>query len=809
MKPNRYICIHGHFYQPPRENPWLEAIEQQDSAQPYHDWNERITAECYAPNTSSRILDSQGKIERIINNYERISFNFGPTLLSWLETHARETYLAILEADRLSAARFSGHGSAMAQVYNHLIMPLASRRDKITQVRWGIADFVHRFGRRPEGMWLAETAVDLETLDIMASHGIRFTILSPHQAARVRPLARGSWTDVRGGRIDPSRPYLCRLPSGASISIFFYDAPISHAVAFEGLLFDGHAFANRLMSGFAPDRDGAQLVHIATDGESYGHHHKFGEMALSRCLCDIEHSNRVALTNYGEFLEHFPPRYEVEIFEATSWSCAHGVGRWSYDCGCNTGGHPGWNQAWRAPLRAAMNWLRDEAVRIYEEHGTSLFPDLWLARDNYIDVILNRSRDALDRFFLRYARAELTAEERIKALQLLEMQRNALLMFTSCGWFFDDISGIETVQNLLYAARVIQLARELSGVNLEPRFLAQLEQARSNIPAFVNGAIVYERLVRPHIVDLRKVAANHAILMVAEDAPATGHLYAYEVEATDTCKRTLGERSVLAGIVKVRSTVTLQEETFMFASANLGEHKLEARLAPYEPEAYRQLQAHLTAEACDLTLEEGLDFLATLLPEPTYALPSLFRDKMRRIVYRLLGDPIQTAIEVMEKLYEENAPLMRFLRTLDVPLPKVLATMSQFVLNHLLQRAIETENDSPETVRARYQEALSWNVELDAGNLSYALERVLNRLADELRVRPNDVALMQRLVGITEVAISMPFPVNLWRPQNIFYHIASGNYRITKTRADSGDREAKKWTELCQQLATMLHVRLS
>ncbi|HLY98666.1 MAG TPA: glycoside hydrolase, partial [Candidatus Angelobacter sp.] len=228
---DRYICIHAHFYQPPRENPWLEAVEGQESARPYHDWNERITAECYAPNTAARILDTQGRIRQIINNYSRISFNFGPTLLSWMAESERETYQRIVDSERDSQQRFSGHGSAIAQAYNHIILPLASQRDKETQVQWGIRDFVHRFGRAPEGMWLPETAVDTETLETLARHGIRFTILAPHQAARVRRMGGRAWKDLSGGRIDPSRAYLARLPSGNKISLFFYDGPISQAVA--------------------------------------------------------------------------------------------------------------------------------------------------------------------------------------------------------------------------------------------------------------------------------------------------------------------------------------------------------------------------------------------------------------------------------------------------------------------------------------------------------------------------------------------------------------------------------------------------
>ena len=399
----RYICIHGHFYQPPRENPWLEDIELQDSAYPYHDWNERINAECYAPNTVSRILDGEGRIVKLPNNYAKISFNFGPTLLSWLQVKAPETYAAILAGDRMSQEHFSGHGSALAQAYNHLIMPLANRRDKYTQVLWGIRDFEYRFGRPPEGMWLPETAVDLETLDIMAELGLQFTILAPHQAKRVRLIGQDVWVDVSRGTIDPTMPYEINLPSGRRMALFFYDGSISRAVAFEGLLSRGENLAQRLAGAFSADSQLPQLVHIATDGETYGHHQRFGDMALAYALRSIETSGLARLTNYGEYLERHPPKNVAEIVENTSWSCAHGIERWRSDCGCSSGAHPGWRQAWRAPLRQAMDGLRDELAPAFEAQGGIYLRDPWAARDDYIDVVLDRSQPSTDAFLARHA----------------------------------------------------------------------------------------------------------------------------------------------------------------------------------------------------------------------------------------------------------------------------------------------------------------------------------------------------------------------------------------------------------------------
>jgi alpha-amylase/alpha-mannosidase (GH57 family) len=343
----KYLCIHGHFYQPPRENPWLNAIEQQPSAAPYHDWNERINSDCYLPNAAARVLDNQGLVRSIVNNYRHISFNFGPTLLSWLEEHGQRTYAAILEADSDSRQRL-GYGNAIAQVYNHIIMPLATRRDKEVQVAWGISDFVMRFGRQPEGMWLAETAVDMETLEVLAAAGIRFTILAPGQAAAFREADSDTWHSTDAGRgIDPTRPYFCKLASGEEINIFFYDGPLSHAIAFEKLLENGDRFYNRILNAYAAERQWSQLLHLATDGESYGHHFQNGEMALAYCLNLAEKDAGIEVVNYATYLHNHPALTEVRIVENSAWSCAHGVGRWQEDCGCNAGSIANANQRWR------------------------------------------------------------------------------------------------------------------------------------------------------------------------------------------------------------------------------------------------------------------------------------------------------------------------------------------------------------------------------------------------------------------------------------------------------------------------------
>ena len=486
---NKFICIHGHFYQPPRENPWLEAITYQESAYPFHDWNERINAECYAPNTRARILDEKGVVIERVNNYSKISFDFGPTLLSWMEFKAPDTYQAVLEADKISRETFSGHGSAMAQCYSHMIMPLADSKDKYTQVYWGIRDFEFRFKRLPEGMWLPETAVDLETLQIMADLGIRFTVLAPHQAGRL----------LDHGELDINQPYSVRLGAGRSINVFFYNGALSQSLAFENILQDGKCFAEKLMQ--TDNTDGPQLLSVATDGETYGHHHKFGDMALAFALKYIDDQVDARLTNFAEYLEKFPPQEEIEIIEKTSWSCAHGVGRWSSNCGCETGGHPEWNQGWRGPLRKALDWFQCRADSIFVEVGKGLFKDPWEARNRYIDIRINRyDRDT---FLAEQCQNSLDESKKVVVLKLLELQSNAMLMYTSCGWYFNDISGIETEQILLYAGKAIQLAEEISGEVLEPHFLELLELAESNVLEKGNGSQIYKNVIEKARMDFQ------------------------------------------------------------------------------------------------------------------------------------------------------------------------------------------------------------------------------------------------------------------------------------------------------------------
>ncbi len=805
----KYICIHGHFYQPPRENPWLESIELQDSAYPYHDWNERITAECYGPNGTSRILDDDKRIVKIMNNYSLINFNFGPTLLSWMEENAPHAYRAIFEADQLSVKRFSGHGSAIAQVYNHMIMPLANARDKFTQVFWGIRDFEFRFGRKPEGMWLAETAVDLESLEILADLGITYTILAPHQAKRVRKIGDNQWDDVSNASIDPKNPYKLNFSSGKSIALFFYDGPISRSVAFERLLEKGEYLVDRLMTGFSENGNGQQLVHIATDGETYGHHHRFGDMALAFALNQIESRGVAKLTNYGEFLAKFPPAFEVEIFENTSWSCVHGVERWRSNCGCNMGGRPEWNQVWRKPLREALDWLRDTTVPLFEKKAGELMKDPWMARNDYIELLFDRSSEEVDDFFGRHATRDLSAAEKIQGLKLLEMQRQAMLMYTSCGWFFDEISGIEAVQVLQYAARALQLAEELFGESLETEFLRRLEFAPSNIPDLKNGRVVYNRYVKPSAMDLAKVGAHYAISSLFSNGIDETKTYCYTIDYEEFKNFVAGKARLVLGVINVTSEVTKESDRFDFAILHLGDHNLNGGVIRHDgADAFNKMSESIVAAFKRADFGETIRIMDKYFGGSTYSLKTLFRDEQRKIVSSILETTLADSEAVLRQIYENNAPLMRFLADMAAPLPKALQAAAEFTINMSLKHALESDELDVEKISALLVEAKEARVPLDAPGLAYVLQNNLLRLVDQLWADPDDGALVTQLDELVGVVLSLPFDVNLWSVQNNYYEFLQRIFPNVQAGAEKGDESYSDWLKAFRSLGEKLKVKV-
>lgn len=804
----RYLCIHGHFYQPPRENPWLEAVELQDSAYPYHDWNERITSECYAPNGVARILDGEGRIARLVNNYARISFNFGPTLLSWLQDKSPDVYQTILDADRESQRYFDGHGSALAQVYNHVIMPLANRRDKVTQVTWGVRDFQHRFGRWPEGMWLAETAVDIETLEVLAEFGIRFTILAPHQAARFRAFGEQDWQDVNGARIDPTRAYLQRLPSGKSIILFFYDGPISRAVAFERLLNRGEDLVSRLFSGFSDERQGPQLVHIATDGESYGHHHAHGDMALAYALDRIEADPNVRLVNYGAFLDYHPPQHEVEITENTSWSCSHGVERWRSDCGCGSG-RAGWNQAWRKPLREALDELRDSVAPLYEKHASALLKDPWTARNESVALILDRSDATVDRFLLDHGVGDLDEAGRVKALKLLEMQRQLLLMYTSCGWFFDEISGIEAVQVLQYAGRATQLAQQLFEIDVEEPFLNRLAAAPSNVEEHENGRDVYDRFVRSAEVDWEQIGAHYAVSSLFEVYGQQAQFFCYTADRELSESHTAGRSRLVVGRVRIRSEVTHDSAVLAYGVLHFGDHHVNAGVRRFEG---MQPFAEFAEPARDAfqrgDFAEVIRILDRHFGESNYSLKSLFRDEQRKVIKQVLHSSLVDAETTFRRMFEHNQPTMHFLAGIGAPLPRIYQVTADYLLNTDLRWDIKDEEPDLEHIRTLFRQAKTLKVRLDTAGLGYKLTHTLARIAERWRLQASDIAVMNTLDGVIELIRSLPFSVDYWVPQNVYCELARTAFADTLRAVAEGDRSAETWLEQFLRLGEKLGVRV-
>jgi (1->4)-alpha-D-glucan 1-alpha-D-glucosylmutase len=804
----RFITIHGHFYQPPRENPWLDMVEVQDSAYPYHDWNERITAECYGPNAVARILGEHGRIAQLVNNYSRISFNVGPTLLAWLEDKAPDVYQAILDADRDSQKRFGGHGSALAQVYNHIIMPLACRADQVTQVIWGIRDFTHRFGRDPEGMWLAETAVDVATLEVLAEYGIRFTILAPSQAGRVRPRDETVWQDVAGAKIDPCRAYLNKLPSGRSIALFFYDGPLSRAVAFEHLLRDGTGFASRLLNTFR-DREGPHLVHLATDGESYGHHHPHGDMALAYALEHIEASGTARLTCYGEFLELYPPQWEVEIIDNTSWSCVHGIGRWDSDCGCNSG-RPGWHQRWRKPLREALDGLRQMITPLFEEHASALLKDPWAARNDYIRVLLEKNAQSQDRFLDTHAKRQLDDSARVRALDLCELQRHAMLMYTSCGWFFDEISGLETTQILLYAGRVIQLGEKLFGVSLEEPVLAALEKAPSNLVEHSTGRAIYEKYVRPAKVERHHVGAHYAVSSLFENYSRSSQLFCYTIERHDERTFEAGKVRMIVGHATLMANLTRENWHFAYAAMHFGDHNVQGGVSSFPgEEAYKtQLDAFASAFA-RVDTPQVLRLMDRHFGESTHSVASLFRDEQRKVLKKLLRSGLTETMELYSRVFEQSQPLMRFLKHLQVPLPLPLRAATEVLFNTDLRWAFADDDPDFAQVRQLVNEASEWGVSLDIKGLSYKFTRLLTRAIDRWREQPLSLELLQTILTGVELTSELPFEPNLWKTQNVFFELMQTTYSDMAELAAVGNEQARQWVERFLVLGEKLHVEVT
>ncbi len=783
------FVIHAHFYQPERTNPWTGMLDPEPSAAPARDWNERIHGECYRPNGTARIFDDRRRVERIVNNYERLSFNFGPTLLSWMERRQPETYARILDGDWRSATR-TGHGNALAQAYNHTILPLSNDRDRRTQIRWGLADFAHRFGRQAEGMWLPETAANRETIDALIDAGVGFTVLAPRQAHRVRSPG-GEWREVGEG-VDTGRAYrhLHSDGSGRSIAVFFYDGALAQALAFDPRSTD----ADNLIGLLRDARSDGGLVSAALDGETFGHHRAFGELGLAYVLFEQAERKGLRPTSYAAWLAENPPTDEVEIVpgEGTSWSCAHGVGRWIRDCGCQTDGKEGWNQAWRGPLRAALDIVRDAGIAAFEDLGSELVVDPWAARDDYIGVRLGTLPETA--FLERHARGHLTERERVRLRTLLEAQRHAMVMYTSCGWFFADVSGIETVYVLRFAARALELLDRIGAAEgVRKRVLETLAEAKSNKPGVGTGADVWQTQVEPAAVTPRRIVAHLTLQALAEPqtAMALNHrgtplqVAGHSVAIRDGHAERRGRHALAVGRVAVTDDSTGEVTGLVTAGLHLGGIDFHGITAP-DPgqEAYKEAAdqlwkafptepiAALLRRLWQLTSDGGTEEF-----DLTAALPG----GRQFIVGRIYRDLTARFHEQYSRLYHDHRRTLEMLTAAGYELPRDLKAAAELTLDAELEAQLEAalaaqdeETGRPDRFAAVVETVAlgrQQDYDLDLSGLRTALERIVVAAARRVArsLDPSDADLLEQWL---DLAAELDLELDLSRAQELIWDVA-------------------------------------
>ncbi len=801
-----YITVHGHFYQPPRDNPYLDAIECQPSAAPYHDWNERIYWESYRPNAFARVLNDREEVVEIVNNFEYFSFNIGPTLMGWLEEHGQEVYARILEADRKSLARL-GHGNAIAQVYNHIIMPLANERDKRTQIRWGKADFRRHFGREPEGMWLAETAVDLPTVSALIDEGIRYIILAPSQAERCRPLPRADhpdpeWQKVSSGDIDPTRPYRCWV-GHRFLDIFFYDGPISAAIGFEDLLASSFNFAERLGSAVRHDGRPAQLISVATDGETFGHHKMGTEKCLAYAFTREFPQRGWQVTNYGDYLHRCPPTWEVVLKPVTAWSCSHGVNRWQDDCGCARSDQH--HQKWRKPLRQALDWLRDQLIPVYEAELGQMLHAPWQARDEYIEVVANRDPAAVTAFLKRHQRHPLLLQEQVRSLQLLEMARHTLLMYTSCGWFFEEISRPEGVQILRYASRALDLAERVTGLALEAKFLERLAQAPSNDSQYRTGAEVYQQLIQPTQFSLGQIAIHYIFeTLVQPRAEVPVLFFGYRIQVLDEQRYSFGPLTLTIGKLQLTSGANWDSERLAFVLFHGGGWEFHGRLLwgnrCEAPKAYEALKQGLG----QALLEGGVAHFVTALDhycgtDDAFGLSDLRAEERHLLMAKLTEGTLIQLDQLYAQVYRENYGILMTFRQEGLALPPALRVAAQVTLNHRAQsiaQHLETsllraEDSWPaagmsllKSLEAIATEAQALDCTLMLEDVTQTLEHLIETLMDRIlgsltpQQRTREIQVLIRLVLVGCRTLNLP--IFLERVQERFW-VAQQQLTATQT----------------------------
>lgn len=782
-----YITIHGHYYQPPRENPYLDTIERQPSAYPFHDWNERILYECYRPNAFARILNDRSEVIKIVNNFEYLSFNIGPTLMSWLQMYDIEVYQKIIEADQKSCQRLNGHGNAIAQVYNHIILPLANQRDKITQIRWGKADFKQRMQRDPEGMWLAETAVDYATIETLINEGIKFTILAPSQAERCRPFAteddpEPEWLEVGGSQIDPTRPYRCFIKDGRYLDIFFYDGPISRDMGFNDVLNHTDHLVGRVAQAIKGDHRSSQLISAATDGETFGHHKAGTEKCLAYAFTHEFPKRGWVVTNYAHYLSICPPTWEVELKPVTAWSCSHGVDRWQDNCGCGGGGD--WHQKWRKPLRNALNWLRDQLVKVYEASGRSLFRDPWVARDEYIQVILDRSPENVTEFLMRHQKNPLTDAEKIDALRLLEMQRHTLLMYTSCGWFFDELSRPEGTQILRYAARALELAGDITGLRLEAEFVRRLELALSNVEIFGHGGEIYQKLVRSAQISFKQVAAHYAISSLFTTYQLQQRIYCYDAEKLDYQKQQIGSLTLAVGQVRLSSEITWESHHYIFAVLHMGGWDFHCCIQPFNGRlGYSQIKEQLFASLKQASVAKMIIEMSQLFGNQSFDLQHLFAEERHRILQQVTNHTKQRLDQLYTQVYRDNYGILAAFQRDELPVPQELQVAAEIAIAYRCLKtitALEQTTDDPQMMGTHLvelgaiaTEANHLRCNLRIPEAKQTLERLILQLLWQVLhdEDPTDLETKIELISQTiAVANELHLGVSLAKAQELYYN---------------------------------------
>lgn len=807
----KYICIHGHFYQPPRENAWLDVIENQPDAAPYHDWNEKISAECYTANAYSRILSPEKRITKIVNNYSDISYNFGPTLLSWIEKNAPEAYQKIKEADIISISKNEGSGNAIAQVYNHIIMPLANTRDKETQILWGIKDFEYHFGRKPEGMWLSEAAVDIESLDLMAKHGINFTILSPGQASAYKLISDSNWieiTDENAFRKDLA--YVCKLPSGRVITIFFYDGELAKEVAFNGLLHSGKKFASSILAKIKSDEQFHTLFHFATDGESYGHHHKHGEMALADCIAELNFDDSIQLINYSAYLKIQAPVYEVRIKENTSWSCVHGIERWRNDCGCTDGANSGFHQKWRAPLRNALNWLNDQLSLLFQEALSPLVQNVWDLRNDYIEYILQRNAAQLEKIISSHFRKMPDEHEIPGIIRLLEMQRHCMLMFTSCGWFFDDVSRIETKQILQYADRAIQIAESESGMKFYDSFLKLLSQAPSNIKRFENAAVLYEKEIRPHRLTLTKVGMHYAALSLFKDFQDESKLYCFTIESEFLEKYVKGVYQMSLGKAEMKNNITLGVQKIQFCAIHLGQLQIFGGYSEnMESDVFEEMFMQMRDAFKAMNLKQAITLIQKYFNEQSFSFKDLFRDDQREVLEMLLKKEAQNAELTSVSIYEKTSAMLDYMKSEKMNLPDHLSQNITLALQAELKNYFQSNFDQPsKRLDLLTQELLYWKISVENSELIQAASNWLQFHFSALEVSVSNIELMEKISHVLLKLHELQLPVRLFEAQNIYFTMHE-NYVGKKIFMQTMKEQYSAWLHQFKGLGEQLNIRIA